>query len=233
MMLYYLALYQGMSMAPAVEVYITHYLWPVFAALFIKMFLGRSWGHKGPLPWIFMLMSFVGAGMVIMGARIGYTGHRLSLRIRHGRRIRNLWRPVPALSFAAGDMLTRRGYAEHAGFLMPYLVLIAAGLVSLAVMSPLSVLQFSMQPDSLTGTLFVGLRVIMAAEMAWVLGVRWKRTHSTTALAYLTPVFSTMLLILITQEHLHPHSALGMALIVGANILMHFAPHSRRRPTAL
>jgi len=220
MMLYYLALYQGMSKAPAVDVYIIHYLWPVFAALFIKMFLGRTWGHKGLLSWLFMLMSFAGAGIVIMGGGSSvlgsgsFTGYAMAAvsAVCGGLYLPSL--------VAAGDKLTRIGYAEHAGFLMPYLILIAAGLVSLAVMSPAGTWQANLQAGSLTGTLFVGLGIIVAAEMAWVLGVRWNRSQSTAALAYLTPVFSTILLIFISKEHVHPHSVLGIALIVGANILM-------------
>ncbi len=222
LMLYYLALYAGMSLAPAVDVYIIHYLWPIFAALFVKLFLGRSWGVNDALTWILMLLAFMGAGMIVLGG----SGQGPGSGSLHGYILAfisavsgGLYLPALVL---AGDRLCSRGYPEYMGFMIPYLLLIAGGMAAIA----LFMLFFDLQLDlgnasSWAGAAFIGLGVIVLAEMAWVFGVRWNRSQSTTALAYLTPVFSTSLLVFVTGQQLVSSTAYGLALVVTANMFLH------------
>lgn len=229
LMLYYLALYKGLSMAPAVNVYIIHYLWPIFAALFIKLSLRRNWGASGVLSWFLMAVAFCGAGLVVLGSG----GQALVQRHLYGYLLAGVSAVcgglyLPSLVLA-GDRLARKGYSEATGFLIPYLLLLAGGLAALALYLPFSEVPLNPGSGSWAGPLFIGIGVFVLAEMAWVFGVRWQRSQSTTALAYLTPVFSTILLLAIAGEHLHASTAYGIALIVGANMLLQMNPRKASR----
>lgn len=228
MMLYYLALYKGMSLASAVNVYIIHYLWPIFAAICVRLTLRRSWGTRGSLPWILMAIAFAGAGMVVLSGHsmqagsAPWQGYACALvsAVCGG-----LYLPALVL---AGDRLTAQGYTHITAFLIPYILLLGGGLVAIMAYLPFSGMELTLSPTTLLWTLFIGLGIIVLAEMAWVFGIRWQRSQATSALAYLTPVFSTLLLVLIVHEPLPPLTIAGISVIVGANLLLHMASRRSR-----
>jgi drug/metabolite transporter (DMT)-like permease len=233
MMIYYLALYKGLSMAPAVDVYIIHYLWPIFAAVFTKLCLRRDWGTRGTLSWFLMLAAFCGAGLVVLGGG----GQAQDATYLAGYLLAGVSAVcgglyLPSLVLA-GDRLVGKGYAESAGFLIPYLMLLAGGLAALTLYLPFSGASLTSGSSSWAGALFIGIGVFVLAEMAWVFGVRWQRSQATTSLAYLTPVFSTLLLLAIAGEHLHASTAYGIALIVGANMFLQMSPQKMSRSTGV
>ncbi len=224
LMLYYLALYGGMARAPSVDVYIIHYLWPIFAALFVKFFVGRSWGFAGVRPWILMLVAFAGAGLVVGGSQ-GDSGGAQTL-YGYGLGVVSglcggLYLPALVL---AGDRLTGRGYPEHIGFMFPFVLLLLSGLAVLLASIPVSPLRLTLSTESLAGVVFIGIGVVVISEMAWVWGVRWNRSQATTSLAYLTPVFSVCFLMLIAGERLTLASGVGLVLVAGANLILHLYP---------
>lgn len=224
LMLYYLALHKGLSMAPSVDVYIIHYLWPIFAAVFVKLSLRRKWGTSGAISWLLMFAAFCGAGLVVLGGGEQAQGqaHLYGYLLAGVSAVcGGLYLPSLVL---AGDRLARKGYSETAGFLIPYLLLLAGGMAALALYLPFADTPLTLWSGSWGGALFIGVGVFVLAEMAWVFGVRWQRSQATTSLAYLTPVFSTLLLLTIAGEHLHASTAYGITLIVGANTFLQMAP---------
>lgn len=222
---YYFAFYAGLSMAPAIEVYAIHLLWPVFMALFCDWFAA----DKAPMSgreWALLWLAFAGAAIVAIGpgelaaARQYASGYALALL---SALCGGLY--FPAL-LNASTGLKRHGMKELDSFALPFFILVSAGMIPMGVVylmySNSAVLDIN--PGAVAAVLYTGLGVVVAAELFWLLGMRGHHKSTVTSLAYLTPLFSALLLWMFAGAALSLAAAAGIGIIVLANMLLHHKP---------
>lgn len=229
LMLYYFCLYYGFTVAPVIDVYVIHLLWPIFAALFVQLFLRHGWEKLTTREWLLMGLAFAGAAMIVIAnatrtaGPVHYLGYGLAIlsAISGGLYL-------PAL-LAGADRIKALGAGEYDSFTYPYTWLVTGGLLSLLIYLAFGGHTIEIGAAALPGVLYLGLAVFVIAEMAWVYGFRVRRSASIASVAYFTPVFSAVLLHVVANEPVSPWAALGLAAIVVANATIHIAPRGARQ----
>jgi len=229
LMLYYVCLYYGFTMAPVVDVYVIHLTWPIFAALCIQWMMRRNWRHLTPIEWSMMALAFIGAAIIVIAgsARAAggshTTGYAMALLSAVAGGLY-----VPALIKGA-ETLKESGTNEYDSFLVPYALLISGALAVLVVYVVAAGHGFAVQTMPWPSVLYLGVFVFIVAEMAWVYGFRIQRSSSVASIAYLTPVLSTLFLHTFAGEPLSQLTVVGLIVILTANVLLHLAPVRIRR----
>lgn len=229
MMLYYLCLYYGFTIAPVVDVYVIHLTWPIFAALFVQWTMRREWRRLTPVEWAMMTLAFAGAGIIAVGGSVRATegGHAAGYAMGLLSALAGgLY--LPALIKGA-EALKASGRSEYDSFLVPYALLVSGALVSLLVYVVVSHHSIPISTVPWPSVLYLGVAMFIVAEMAWIYGFRVQRSSSVASIAYLTPVLSTLFLHAFADEPLTPVTVVGLLIILLANGLLHLAPFRIRR----
>ncbi|WP_162914712.1 aromatic amino acid exporter YddG [Desertibaculum subflavum] len=199
--LYFLAL----RLAPPVEANLINYLWPLLIVLFSALLPGER------LRWFHL----AGAGLGLAGTVLIVTGGEIRLRAEHAAGY------VAALGCAAtwaAYSVRSRVYAEIpsdaiGGF---------CGATAILAFTCHLVLEPAGWPaDAATWATVValGLGPVGAAFFLWDHGVKRGDIKALGALAYLTPLLSTGLLVAFGRAETSPTLAAATALIVGGGAL--------------
>ena len=212
--LYFLAL----RLAPPVEANLINYLWPLLIVLFSAFLPGER------LRWFHL----AGAGLGLVGTVLIVTGGEIRLRAE------NTAGYLAALGCAAtwaAYSVRSRVYAEVpsdaiGGF--------CGATAILAFLCHLALEPAGWPPDLTTWATVValGLGPVGAAFFLWDHGVKRGDIKALGALAYLTPLLSTGLLVAFGRAEASPILAVATALIVGGGILGAGGLYRRRSAAA-
>jgi len=197
---YHFLLFLALRTAPAVEANLVNYLWPLLMVVLAPLF------NKGTrLHWrqgLAALAGFSGAMWVITG------GHAVDLHMNIGY----LAALASAFIWATFSLMTQRAPAFHTAAIGSFGL--ASGLLSLAchfvLEDPVSL--------SLNDTLlliWMGLGPLGLAFYFWDAALKNGRAQQIGLLSFLTPLGSTLLLLIDRQEALTPSVAGAAFLIVG------------------
>jgi drug/metabolite transporter (DMT)-like permease len=200
---YHFLYFSAFQFAPPVEANLMNYLWPLLIVLLSPLYLP---GYKlRPHHLLGALMGLCGAGLII-------TGGKMSLDLA------NFWGYLlaagAALVWASYSLMTKRlpSFPTTAvgGFCL------ASGLLSLAIFS-LGNQSFSIvsltTSDWITIVL-LGVGPMGAAFYTWDAALKRGDPRVIGSLAYITPLTSTLILVLLGGRQLTWISGLAMALIV-------------------
>jgi drug/metabolite transporter (DMT)-like permease len=203
---YHFAYFAAFGLAPAVEVNLINYLWPLLIVLFSALLPGerlRSWHVAGALAGL--------AGTVLLITRGGAVG------VDAANVPGYLFALTSAVLWAAYSILRRRfGDAPTeavAGFCLATAVL--AAICHL-------LLERTVWPADATAWAAVaalGLGPVGAAFFVWDHGVRQGDIRALGALSYATPLLSTMLLIGLGLAPAHWTVWIACALVAGGSVL--------------
>ena len=194
--------------APAVEANLLQYLWPLLIVLLTPVFLpGRRLGRH----------HLVGAGLGLAGAALVITGGHLSLDLAHLTGY--LLAVAAALVWSCYSLLTKRvrpfasgavgGFSLAAG-------LLALGCSALERLGPCPPL--AVTPRDWLFLALLGLGPMGLAFHTWDAAMKRGDPRVIGALAYLTPLLSTLLLVLAGGRRLTPVAAGAMGLIVAGAV---------------
>jgi len=205
---YHFLYFSAFQHAPAVEANLINYLWPLLIVLLSPLFLQ---GYKlQPYHLIGALIGLSGAGLII-------TGGRFSLDIANLKGY--LLAASAALVWASYSLMSKRlprfPTAAVGGFCL------ASGLLSLAAFK-LSGSAFEI--SSLSGGDWLSLALLGAGPMGaafftWDAALKRGDPRIIGSLAYLTPMTSTLVLVLIGGSQLTLTSTIAMLLIVGGALI--------------
>ena len=222
---YHFLLFIGLRLAPAVEVNLINYLWPLLIVVLAPLYLpGISLRgvHVGAA-----VMGFTGAAIAIWGARvvadttIGSTlpglGYLLAL--------------ASAFIWANYSLQTKRAESTGNGF--PTAAIGLFGLLSglLALFC-----HWALEPSVDLSTrdwlllLLLGLGPLGAAFFLWDKALKLGDVRQIGILSYLTPLASTLLLMQVSGRALSASVALAAALIIGAALLGTMPMRSTQTP---
>ncbi len=201
---YYLAFYFAFRYAPAVQVSLINYLWPLLTVLLSAPIL-RTPLPRGALPAA--LVGLLGAVLVVTGGRLPHLSaqHALGYALA-------LW---AAVSWAVFSCLLRRIGPAAAGR-MPLFCLCTAGLAWLAVLATGALGAHG--GTWLAVAVVIGIGPLFGAFECWDRAMQWGDIARIGLLSYLTPALSTLWLALAGQP-LNAASVLGMVLIIAAGLL--------------
>lgn len=213
---YHFFLFIGLRLAPAVEVNLVNYLWPLLIVVLSPWYL-PGLKLRG-VHVIAATLGFVGAAVAILGAReaVGtMPGH-----VAWAQPLGYLLALGSALLWANYSLQTKR--AELTGKSFPTAAIGLFGLVS-GLLSLLChwVLEPSVHPTGQDWLLLgaLGLGPLGAAFFLWDKALKLGDVRQVGVLSYLTPLVSTVLLLLVTGRALNGSTALAATLIIGAALL--------------
>jgi len=213
---FHFLLFMGLRLASAVEVNLVNYLWPLLIVVLAPLYLP---GMR--LRGVHLLAAAIGFG----GAAIAILG---GSDLQSAGNTHAGTEPIAGYSLALGSafiwanysLLTKRGELTGKGFPTAAIGLfgLLSGLLSLlchAVLEPSVALD--VRQCLLLGLL--GLGPLGAAFFLWDRALKLGDVHHIGVLSYLTPLASTVILLLVTGRGLSWNIALAATLIIGAAIL--------------
>lgn len=208
---YHALLFVAFARAPLVEANLLNYLWPLLTVLLATPMCGerlRAGGIAGAL------LGLAGTALVIGG------GASFAAPGREAGYACAIAAAVCWASFSNG--LKARPLASPALPLGAALSALAAAIWVLAEGSPLPA------GRALASALYLGALPMGAATAVWEVGIRRGRVAVVGALAYLTPLLSTLAVCLIAGRPLTAAAAAGGAAILAGAIVGTFRRESRR-----
>ncbi len=202
---YHFLYFLAFGNAPAVEVNLLNYLWPVLIVLFSGLLPGERlrWWHVAGA-----MMAFAGVGLLLSG------GRRLEFELRF----------LPGYLAAAGAAVVWAGYSVLNRRLGRVPTEVVAGLcATTAVLAALSHLIFEQTqwPEGRQwgAVLGLGLGPVGLAFYFWDYGVKWGEIRTLGVLSYAIPLLSTALLVMAGRGEANGILWIACGLIVAGGVL--------------
>ena len=210
---YHFLLFMALRFAPAVEANLVNYLWPLGIVLMAPVFLP---GVKlTAAHFIAACIGFAGAAVAILGD--SWMSDQLS---GQGLSLGYMLAAVAAFVWASYSLICKRMSLSGQGF--PTAAIGLFGLVS----GTLSLLCHAlMEPAAALSTrdwlliVLMGLGPLGAAFFLWDAALKNGDARSIGILSYITPLASTVLMLLVTGRPLSWGISLATVLILGAAVL--------------
>ena len=212
---FHFMLFIALRMAPAVEVNLVNYLWPLFIVVLAPLYLPGVALRKVHIAAA--ITGFVGAAIAILGALEGAASSASSSAS-----------PVLGYMLALGSALiwanyslqTKRAELKGNGFPTAAIGLfgLVSGVLSLACHAALEPSISLTVKDWLLMTV-MGLGPLGAAFFLWDKALKLGDARQIGILSYLTPLASTVLLMMVTNRELSWNIALAATLIIGAALV--------------
>jgi len=202
---FHFLLFLALRHAPPVQANLVNYLWPLLIVLLAPLFVS---GMRLDVRHVLAgLGGFAGAALLVTGGRFGLDmAHLAGYAMAAGSAL--VW---ATYSLASGRF-SRVPTAAVGGYCL------ASGLAALACHLALEP-SFVPPAADLPFLLLLGLGPMGAAFYLWDFAVKRGDPRTIGALAYLTPMLSTLLLVATGNGDMTAAAALGMALIVGGAAL--------------
>jgi drug/metabolite transporter (DMT)-like permease len=218
---YHFLLFSAFRTAPAVETNLLNYLWPLLIVLLSPLYLP---GLK------LTLRHAAGASLGLAGAFIVVGGGRLEPDLSHLGGY--LLAASAAFVWASYSLLTKRVRPFSTGAVGGFCL--ASGLLSLIAFAVERAASPTPEPIAIGGgdwlcLLLLGLGPMGGAFFAWDAALKRGDPRAIGSLAYLTPLLSTLNLVLLGGKAFSATAAGAMALIVAGAALGTFEPGWLRR----
>ena len=199
---YHALFFGALRLAPPLEANLLQYLWPLLIVLLAPVYLpgNRLGGHH-----------LLGAGLGLAGAVLVLSGGRFRLDLGH----------LPGYLLALGAAFTWSSYSLLTKRVRPFPTgavggfCLASGLLALGVHGLLGGrIPAAPAPADLLRLALLGLGPMGVAFYTWDAAMKRGDPRVIGALAYLTPLLSTLWLVLWGGRHLSPVAGCAMGLIV-------------------
>jgi drug/metabolite transporter (DMT)-like permease len=213
---FHFLLFIGLRMAPAVEVNLINYLWPLFIVVLAPWYLPGVTLSRTHV--IAAVMGLAGAIIAILGAQTPVS--TVTAETGWGTWLGYLLALGSALTWANYSLQTKRLSFKGRGFpsaAIGLFGLMSGGLSLLCHWALEPSVDLSMQDWGLLAAL--GLGPLGAAFFLWDQALKLGDARQVGILSYLTPLASTLLLVLISGRPLTLNIGLAAALIMGAAVL--------------
>jgi len=198
--LYYLLLYLGYSKAPGMEVLVIQYTWPILIVIFSIPILKERLSYKKSTA---VLLGFLGVMFVLT------KGEWQDIEINNAAVIALVG--AGAACFALFSVLSKNVDREPLGVVTVYFLI--ACLASL--LSMLSFSEFALPSSSeMMPVLLNGILVNGFSYMFWILALRSTEASYLAPFTFITPVLSTIYLVIFFEEPFLVAYGIGLCLVV-------------------
>ena len=206
---YHFLYFSAFQKAPAIGVNLVNYLWPIFIVLLTPVFLKNQRLKLNHI--IGVVIGFCGAGLIASGGYFSTSAQFLPGYLMAGS---------AALIWAVYSLLTRRlppfstatvgAFCFLAGFFSLVTVVIQHG--GLTVFG-------TIRPNDWIILIIVGLGPLGIAFFSWDAALKRGDSRVIGSLAYLIPLFSTIILIVLRGEKLDWITGAAMLLIIAGAVI--------------
>ncbi|RPI33129.1 MAG: EamA/RhaT family transporter [Chloroflexota bacterium] len=204
---YHFLYFSAYHYAPVVEANLINYLWPLLIVLLTPLYLPGQ--RLRPYHWLGAITGLAGAGLIV-------TGGRFSLDLAHLRGY--LLAAGAAFIWASYSLLTKR--LPHFPTAAVGSFCLVSGLLSLgATLLDPAEAYVPPTPQDWISLVLLGLGPLGAAFFAWDAALKHGDPRIIGSLAYLTPLTSTLILVLVGGGAFTWVSGLAMALIVAGAVI--------------
>ncbi|MDR3671610.1 MAG: DMT family transporter [Holophaga sp.] len=198
---YHALFFLALRHAPALEANLLQYLWPLLIVLLAPLYLpdNRLRGHH-----------LLGAFLGLAGAALVLSGGHLRLDLGH----------LPGYLLALGAALVWSSYSLLTKRVRPFATgavggfCLGSGLLAMALHATERSAPLSVSPRDWLFLVLLGLGPMGLAFYTWDAAMKRGDPRVIGALAYLTPLLSTLVLVLFGGRHLTALTAAAMGLIV-------------------
>jgi len=214
LVIYDLSFYYSIQEGPSVPANLINYLWPVLTPIFAVYLFQRPGDNISYYEFVALLLAFIGAIIAIWDFSSGFSFTLSDIRISY------LAALVAALSAALylNALDVAQDYIPSIS--LTYFVGILFGLPLLLIITPLLGLNFNMSADSIPIVVFYGFVGFAGGQLAWGRAITRGNKVVISALAYLTPILSTLFLFVLVDATITQSMAAGGTLIIIANVLL-------------
>ncbi len=216
---FHFLLFIALRMAPAVEVNLVNYLWPLFIVVLAPLYLPGVALRR--VHMMAAVVGFAGAAIAILGNREpGGTASLTAAASPAGSALGYLMALGSAFIWANYSLQTKRAALNGTGFPTAAIGLfgLVSGMLSLLCHWALEPPAHLSGPDWLL-LAAMGLGPLGAAFFLWDKALKLGDARQIGILSYLAPLASTVLLMVATERPLSWHIALAASLIIGAAVL--------------
>lgn len=221
---WYFGFYRALMTGLKVESTIIGFTWPLISVLAMRVF-APSVGERLTLrQWVLIVVAFAGAGVVTIGAGDGGGGAAEGL----------VWAGLAALGsglYLPFAVKASVRYRQTGGVSLLWGTFWSISVANLAasatVLATAPALGYSFTwsavgPSTIAVCALIGVGTYLVAEVAWTWAVQAHDSLALASLPYLSPAISVLLLSVIFATPVRGTSFLGLVVIVGANLLLHF-----------
>ncbi|MGI9281562.1 MAG: DMT family transporter [Endozoicomonas sp.] len=215
--LYFLLLYKGYAGGKGMEVLIVQYTWPIFVALLSVIILRETLNGRKILS---LLLGFAAIILVLT------KGELQALSIKNSSLL--LWVMAGAICFALFSVLSKRIQLEANSLMLVFFgVATLASFISMLVFS-----EFTL-PDSksLMIVIISGVLVNGLSDVLWLWALRRTEASFLAPFVFLTPLLSTLYMLLIFSERFLPFYGVSLVLIIFAGVINTCWPSQGKRRT--
>lgn len=227
--LWYFGFYQALSFGPKIEVTVIAFIWPLLSVIAMRIFAKNIAPPLKLKSWLLIGASFVGVGLITLNnAGSSDAG--------------NMWGIFWAFLAAIGS-----------GLYLPFAVKASKSFSAIVSSGPLTTfysvtvsnvsalvvaggamflsgypLDFTgLDTESLILCAVIGLGIYLFAEVAWTWAFRETASLTLSSLPYFSPAISIVLLALIYNEVVTPYAVIGLVVILGSNLWLHFGSNRK------
>ena len=214
---YHFLLFMALRWAPAVEANLVNYLWPLGILLMAPLFLPNV--KLTATHLIAACVGFIGAAVAILGDYL-FTDGSVGVGAEGSRALGFVLAAISAFIWASYSLMGKRLNMLGRGFPTAAIGLfgLVSGLLSLLCHALLEAPAVLSQRDWLL-IVVMGLGPLGAAFFLWDAALKKGDARSIGILSYITPLASTMLLLLATGRSFSWSIGLATLLILGAAVL--------------
>ena len=202
---FHFCLFLALRLAPPVEANLINYLWPLLIVVLSPVL--RPGLRLAPRHVVAAALGLVGAALIITGGRFGFQAR---------------W--LPGYALAAGSALIWATYSLISGRIRSFpnaaigLFCLCSGVLSL-LMHFLFEPRYAIALQDLPLLALLGIGPMGAAFFLWNAGLRNGDPRVIGSFAYLTPMLSSLVLILGGRGRLTAITGVAMALIIGGSVV--------------
>lgn len=203
--IYYLCLYYGYAHGAGIEVLVLQYAWPILIIILSVFLLGE---RLPPRAWLAVGAGFLGILIVLT------KGDLLSLRISSAATTAVVL--AGAFAFALFSVLSKRFAGE------PYAVttLLFVGGLLVSIVSLLAVSEFALpRREELVPVVVNGALVNGISYILWLKALERVTASVSAVLVFLSPVLSSIWIVLVFDEPFSLSYLIGFALVLGAGFV--------------
>lgn len=198
---YHALLFAAFGLAPAVEANLLQYLWPLLIVILSPVFMS---GYRLRLPHIAgAVLGFSGAALIIGADGISPNAHYVS---------GYLCAIAAAVIWAVYSLGCRR-LPPFPTSAIAACCLIAGALAVIWHIAQHGVQSLALERNDWGLLVLLGMGPMGVAFLTWDIALKHGDPRSIGALAYLTPLLSTLLLMLFNERAMTPHSFMAMCTI--------------------
>lgn len=198
---YHFFLFMALRNAPMVEANLINYLWPLLIVLLSPVFLPDSKLRGTHI--LGALLGFLGAIFIVTGGKLSFTGEGA---------LGYIFALLSAFIWASYSLLTKKVGAFKTGAIG--LLCLISGVLSLICHFLLEE-SYSLSLNQFFYLIPLGAGPMGMAFFLWDKALKSGDPRKIGSLSYLTPMLSTLLLILFGGGEFSQVKAIGMALIIG------------------